>query len=170
MLNHLKKIFNNVVEKEPEMVQETTQAPVLAVDQTAELATAQAALATQAEALSTALAEVATLKQGLEQVTALLAATQAEAATKRLATRKEAIVAAVGTDKAESLLSATETLDDTQFNAIVGAMAASFEAEAKSKMFTEAGVSAEAKQPVDAETDTVKKLAAAIEAEFNQTK
>ena len=170
MLDHLKKFFTAVEPKEdPEMAQEPTQAPALAVNQTAELATAQAALATQAEALSTALAEVATLKQGLEQATAQLAALTAETAAKRLQARKEAIEAAVGTVKAPALMAATESLDDTQFNAVIGAMAASFDAEAKSTMFTEAGVAAEV-IPEAVEKDTVAKLAAAIEAEFNQTK
>jgi len=67
-----------------------------------------------------------------------LLATQAK--EKELAARKEKIVAAVGTGKADALLEATEGLADAQFEAIVGAMAVSMEKEAASPMFTEAGI------------------------------
>ena len=172
-----KKFFSG--EKGSEMKEKPAQASTPAVDtnMAAELKQAQDALTSQAADMQALTELVQELSTKFEQAQAALNASEAakaalvaEAATKRLATRKEAIVAAVGTDKAETLMAATETLDDAQFNAVVGAMAASFEAEAKSKMFTEAGVSAEAKQPVDAETDTAKKLAAAIQAELNPTK
>ncbi len=92
----------------------------------------------------------------------------AEASVKRLKARSEAITKAVGTSKLESLMTATENLADAQFEAIVSAMAASFDAEAKSPMFQEAGVGGETK--VIVEQDSVTKLAAAITAKINQNK
>lgn len=122
------------------MAQEETQAPVLAVDNTAELALAQAALSTaqlQIAELTTKFAEAQALLDAIASEKATLVA---NAATARLQARKEAIEASVGTDKADALLAATDSLDDVAFKAVVGAMAMSFEKEASSQLFKEVGV------------------------------
>lgn len=173
MIDAIRKKFFSGEKGSEEMKENPSQASTPAVDKelAAQLTQAQATLATQSEELAALTKMVGELSAKFEQTNAALEASEAtkaalvaEATAKRLATRKEAIVAAVGTSKADSLMAATESLDDTQFNAIVGAMAASFEAEAKSKMFTEAGVAAEA---VVAEVDPVEKLAAKVAAQFN---
>jgi len=67
-----------------------------------------------------------------------------EAAEKaRMDARMTAIVEAVGTVKADALFGATKTLGDTEFNAIVGAMQGTLQAEAETALFNEVGATAE---------------------------
>lgn len=95
--------------------------------------------------------ELSSTKAMLEAATAALGAAAAEqealiatAEAKRLAARKELVVAAVGTERADALLAATEGLDETAFSAVVSALGVSATVEAASPLFTEVGVTAEA--------------------------
>lgn len=81
-------------------------------------------------------AEVAALKSTVDE--AKVSAEQTKATT-----RKEKIVAAVGTTKADALFTATESLADEQFNAVVESLTSAASVESKSKMFTEQGAAAE---------------------------
>lgn len=176
----LKKLFKRATaqtqeEVNSEMTTQETQ-PTLAVDnKTAEL---QAQLATATEQLTKQAADLQALTEMVEEMSAQMASTKAaladseavqvdlvaQAATKRLEARTEAIKAAVGDSQLESLLAATDKMDDAQFEVIVGAMAKSFETEAKSAMFQEKGVSAAAEAPeVDAVKRLAKKMAAKIQ-------
>lgn len=123
----------------------------IAIDTSAlqlELDAIKAEFGVQLDAANAALAE---LTGKYEVATAQLAAIAAEkaelvanAAAAKLAARKEKIVAAIGTEKSDALMTATEGLDDAQFNAVVSAMAGSVEAEAKTDLFKEVGVTADA--------------------------
>lgn len=184
MLNAIKKKFFNAASAEKEAVdmkQETPQPNLAASDTAAQLATALDSMAKQAADLQ-ALTELVTemsekfnaASMALETTQAALQASEdakvalvAQAAAARLEARSKAVVDAIGTEKAPALLAATEQLGDEQFNAIVGAMAQSFEKEAQSPLFKEVGVSASA-DPV--EVDPVAKLAASLAAQFQQTK
>ena len=104
---------------------------------TAKLEEATAALADATGKLEAAEAA----KTAAEAKVAELVAAEA---ARKLAARKEAIVAAIGTDKADALMAATEGLDDAQFTAVVSAMAGKVDAEAQSPLFKEVGVTAEA--------------------------
>jgi hypothetical protein len=94
------------------------------------------------------LAEVSAKLEAAHAELAAIAAEKAElvatAAAAKLAARKEKIVAAIGTEKADALMVATGSLDDAAFEAVVSAMTGSMDAEAKSSLFTEVGVTAEA--------------------------
>lgn len=154
MINHIKKEFNKLfntatADKEATEMKTTPAQPELAATETAaQLATALETVAAQAATL-TELSEkftelsnkFETAQAALAEVEAAKAALVAEAAQKRLTARTEAVVAAVGTVKASTLLAATEALDDAQFTAIVDAMKTTMSAEEKSVMFTEVGVS-----------------------------
>lgn len=69
----------------------------------------------------------------------------AKTAAAKAATRKEKVEAAVGTAKSPALLAATASLDDESFSAIVASLSTNLESESKSLMFTEKGVSSDAK-------------------------
>lgn len=99
---------------------------------TATLAEKEAAMAELSAKYETAQAALS----ASEEAKAVLAK---QAAEKRLVARTAAISAAVGTDKVEALLAATDAMADAQFETIVSAMAASFDAEARAPAFTEAG-------------------------------
>lgn len=88
-------------------------------------------------------ADYEVIKAALEQSEHAKQLMADQAKEKQLSARKEKIVAAVGTDKADALLTAVDGLADEQFEAIVGAMAMSVDKEAQSPMFTEAGVTGE---------------------------
>lgn len=112
--------------------------------------------ATAEELLEAANAENDELKAKLASVEDLIAKAEAEkeAAEKaaleaKLNARKEKVVAAVGTDRADGLLAATESLTDEQFEAVVSSLAVSASAEAKSKMFVEQGAAVEAAADID---------------------
>lgn len=81
------------------------------------------------------------------------------------AARKEKLEAVLGTVGAAPVLATMESADDTTFETVLSAFSANREAEGKSKMFQEAGVSAEVETPVE-EADTATRLAAKIAAQF----
>jgi len=153
MLKSIQKFFKQPEgEKEAVNMNQETPQPELS----AQLATALDSVARQASDLQ-ALTELVTemsekfnaASTALETTQAALQAAEdakatlvAQAAAARLEARSKAIVDAVGTDKAPALLAATDSLDDEQFNAIVNAMAQSFEKEAATALFKEVGVAA----------------------------
>ena len=156
MLNHLKKYFtsqedNNVAEatNHEENVEMTTNTEQLsAVESNAELV---AELATQASALATLQESFAELNNKYTEAAAKLAEVEAakaslvaEAAAAKLAARKEKLELAVGDVKAAALLTTLEGLDDSAFSLVVDSMTVNLDAEAKSALFVEAGVTAEA--------------------------
>ncbi len=109
----------------------------------AQLATVTATLAEKEKAFAELTAKFAEAQATLEAAEAAKADLAAKAAEKRLQERTEAIAKAVGNDKVDALLAATDGMADEQFNTIVSAMAASFDAEAKTELFTEQGASAQ---------------------------
>lgn len=127
-------------------------------DVKAQLAVMQEQLAGKESELSNVVAKVVTLeaeKAALEQAlaTAIEHAQALEASTKefadkqladKLAVRKQLIVDIVGEAKADATFEAVKELEDGAFDTVVNALSLSIEKEAKSDMFTEKGVSAEA--------------------------
>ena len=172
MLDKFKKLLGNT---EPQEQLEQVIVEAVADNSNEVLAKLQADFDSyKAEAdqlLTQATAEVAELKTKLEAANAVIAAAeQAKALAEKqtletkMAARKEKIVAAIGTEKADGLMLATEALDDAAFNAVLSALAGSVEAEASTEMFKEVGVDAKAEAP---KTDAVSRLAAALQAEIN---
>lgn len=153
MLDALKKRFFATQKEEVTMTKETVQ-PELTAEKVAESELAahlenvtdinKAQAAKLAEALNsiTELNSKLIIAQAeLAEIESAKAALIAEAASKKLAARKEKVEMVIGTVKAASLLSATEALDDVAFDAVVTALAGSVEEESKGKMFKELGAS-----------------------------
>jgi uncharacterized membrane-anchored protein YhcB (DUF1043 family) len=156
MLNHLRKIFASqevtiVAEatNQEESVEMTTNTEQLsAVEPNAELA---AQLASTASALTELQASFAELNEKYTEAAAKLADVEvakaslvAEAVKAKLAARKEKLEFAVGTEKAATLLSTLEVLDDAAFDSVVSSMTTTLSTEAISPAFVESGVTAEA--------------------------
>lgn len=153
MLEHLRKFkqfFNGDKTLSTEEVEMTEI-------EKATLAAAETKSAELTVALETATAAIAEKETAFAALTAKFEAAQAalnasesaqkelatQAAAKRLEARTAAITAAVGTGKVEALLAATDSMADEQFNTIVSAMAASFDAEAQTPLFKEQGAAVE---------------------------
>lgn len=149
MLERLKKMYFKTAEaatQEEELNMEQTTplaATELSTELTAKLAQADAALAEHAQAFAELAAKFEAASAELNTIKEAKLAVEAEALQAKLAARKEKIVAAVGTDKAEALLTATEGVDDVAFNAIVSAFDAKLVQESQSAMFTEIGAAGE---------------------------
>lgn len=153
MLDKFKK-FLTAVEKEVTMTQENTQTPELSADLTAQLADVVAQLAEHETALSAANDQVAELSAKLGDALAKLAAADAaqaalEATLKadKQASRKLAVVTAIGEAQADAVMAATEGLDDAAFTTVLSAFAASHEVEKKSPLFNEVGAAPAAEVP-----------------------
>lgn len=114
---------------------------VAAVDEFAALQAAFTEQASQVVALTSALAEAATLLAGFkaEKELAELAAHES-----KMAARMATIVANIGESKADAFLSATNMLDDAAFEAVAAALAGSVKQEASTALFKEVGVEAKA--------------------------
>jgi hypothetical protein len=131
-------------EETPTMdVTETTSAPV-AETPAVDVAGLQAALASKTAELAEAQAKIAELTADVAAAVEFNAAREKAAAEAKAAARKEKIVAAVGTDKAASLLAATEKMEDGAFDAVMAALTTTQTVEAKTDLFKEVGVDAEA--------------------------
>ena len=156
MLNHLKKYFtsqedNPVAEatNHEENVEMTTNTEQLsAVNTEAELTALVASQAASLEELQASFAELnnkyTEAAAKLAEVEAAKASLVADAAAAKLAARKEKLELAVGDVKAAALLTTLEGLDDSAFSLVVESMTVNLDAEAKSALFVEAGVTAEA--------------------------
>lgn len=172
MLDQFKKLFKKKDETEmtDEKPVETLTVQIDASDVKAEVEKLQAdfeAFKSEANALiAQADAEKEELKKQIEAMQAEKENMVAEAAAKKLQERKAKVEMAIGeNDKASKLLAATENMTDEQFEAVVSALAGSMEAEAKSEMFQEVGVSASA-DASKVGVDPVQKLAANLAAQF----
>lgn len=182
MLDKLKKKLG-IVPANPEASQEVTNAgeqpeqqkeETMSVQdnaQVVELATHEAVM-TELAALKTEMesfkAATEAMKAGYEEKLTKYAAAEeqakADALQVKLGARMAKLKDSVGDEQAEKLMEATKDLDDAAFEKIAGAVAATYDAEANSEMFTEKGVDAEVKEP--AKVDMVTRLAAKIDAEF----
>lgn len=78
--------------------------------------------------------------------------------------RKDKLEAVIGTETLETTFMAIKSLDDASFEVVLKGFEAAKADEAKGKMFTEKGASADGK--TTAETDEVKRLADKIAAQF----
>lgn len=105
----------------------------------AALATAETALAAKTAELETAQAALEALNEKLNAYTEAETKAKAEAEAARIASRKAALVAAVGDTEAEALYASLEALPDTAFDAVVAKMAAAAKAVEESPMFKEVG-------------------------------
>ncbi len=152
MIDKFKKFFNVVEETKMGVEEQGAQAEMSVANMAAELSALQASFASQSESFAALAQQLADAQAALSAVEGAKAALEAEAKNKQLAARKQRVEMAIGTEKAPAMLSATEQLDDAQFEAIVSAMAMSFETEANSQMFKEAGVTAKAEAVADEES------------------
>lgn len=149
MLKKLKKQLGIEDSDVNASVSEDVKAQLTAIQE--QLITKDAELATIVAKVVTLEAEKAALEQALS--TAIEHAQALEASTKefadkqladKLAVRKQLIVDIVGEAKADATFEAVKELEDGAFDTVVNALSLSIEKEAKSEMFTEKGVSAEA--------------------------
>lgn len=148
MIDKFKKYFKTAeaATQEEEVNMEQTAplaATELSTDLTDKLAQAQAALTEQANTFAELAAKFEAATAELAAIKEAKAQAEASALEAKLTARKEKIVAAVGTDKAEALLAATQGVDDAQFSAIVEAFDAKLVSESQSAMFTEVGADGE---------------------------
>lgn len=116
---------------------------------TAELGELKASFAQVSEALATTQSQLEAAQAALQVVAEEKAAAEAAAKAEKLATRRAAVEANIGTDKADAFMEATKELDDTAFAAICSAMAGSAKAEAESELFKEVGVETKAEANVE---------------------
>lgn len=158
-------------EQQEEVVDMTTQTEATALAAETKIAELSASLATATDAIAAQEAKFAEMQSQLDKANASMAAVEAEKAqlaadakAKVTATRSEKLVAKLGTEKAPAVLAALENLDDATFETVLGTYAANYEAEAKSAMFTEAGVGGEVK--AEAVQDTAARLKASLDAQF----
>jgi hypothetical protein len=150
-----------------ELAELKTSAEAAIAELTADKELTLAALAAAQGELDSARAELETLKQFAEAAEAAAAQAAAEAAAAKLNARKEKIVAAVGTERADALMAATQALDDAAFDAIVSAMSLSVQIEAKTGMFAEVGATADANAAAPIEESPEMKILKAKYAQKN---
>src|SRR5687768_14996995 len=149
MLEKFKKLMGSE-EPKPEAATTTLAVTLDATALQAELGEMKAQFEAVANAFAEANEKLASMSADLEAAKAALAAVEgdkaemiAQAAAAKLAVRKDKVVAAIGTEKADGLMAATENLDDAAFEAVVSALAGSVEVEANSSLFKEQGVDAQ---------------------------
>lgn len=168
MLDHLKKYFSskegNPVASATQQEKETVEmANTNLPDVSGELSEMAATVATLEANLAELQGSFAELNTKYTEAIAKLADAEAAkasllaaSATAKLAARKEKLEFAVGTEKADALLSALEGVDDAAFESVVSSLTMNLDAESKSKMFAENGVTAEANAEKVVESGSLK--------------
>lgn len=116
----------------------------LLADLAAKVAEQGDALAVATAAAAAAVAELADTKAALAAFVEVQEKAEAEALASKLAARKDAIVAALGTDRADAFMAATAAMPDAQFHTVMAAMAVASTNEASQPEFKEVGVEGKA--------------------------
>ncbi len=125
-----------------------------------------AALAEQAALVAELTAKFEAAQAALAEIESAKAALIAEAAEAKLTARKEKVVEMIGTERADALLSATASMDDNAFDAVLIAMSVGSAKEADSVLFKEVGVAGEV-EASKVDEDPVARLSAKLAAQFN---
>lgn len=175
MLDKLKKKLG-IMPANPEASQEVTQAGALPEQQKEETMNVEEKAQVELASHEAVVAELAAMKTEMasfkaaadamkaeyeEKLSAYAAAEEkakADAVAAKLATRRAAVEANIGTDKADAFMEATKELDDTAFAAICSAMAGSAKAEAESELFKEVGVETKAEATAEPKVTHFKKF------------
>lgn len=152
MLERLKKFYNPAsADQEKEDINMSTTHEANAQAAAATIAELTASLEQATATLASKETAFAELTSKVEQMTALLAASEtaqaelaAQAEAKVQTERTAKLAAVIGTVKAPEMTASLKGLDDSSFDLVVSSMSANLTEEAKSAMFTEAGVSADA--------------------------
>jgi hypothetical protein len=132
-------------ENETMDVKDKDAAALAAADTNAvDVAGLQASLASTVAELADAHTKITELSALVEAAKEFNAAQVAAALEVKTAARKLAVVNAVGTVKADALMAATASLEDSAFDAVMAAMTTTAAAEADTALFKEVGVDAEA--------------------------
>jgi multidrug efflux pump subunit AcrA (membrane-fusion protein) len=147
MLNKMKKFFNQEEEK-VEMTTETVEASVgdtPAIEAVmAELSEMKASFALVSEELTAAKAELEKAQAALNAAAEQKAKAEADALAAKMAARRKAAEANMGTEKAAAFMAATEHMDDATFESLCNVFTTNATAEAESEMFNEVGVETKA--------------------------
>lgn len=153
MLERFMKKFTNTAtaEQEKEVINMTTENEATAQAAATTIAELTASLEQATATLADKTTAFAELTAKVEQMTAALAASEsaqaelaAQAEAKVLSDRIEKLAVVIGTVKAPVMAASLKGLDDTSFDLVVTSMSANLTEEAKSAMFTETGVAADA--------------------------
>lgn len=171
MLKQLMKHFNKADDADNKGVDEQMSTLTTGADAGAELAQALDSVKTMStqledatKALTDAKAQIAELSAIIQTNKEMTAAAEAKALEAKMASRKEQIVAAVGTDKAETLMNSTKDLDDKSFSAVMAVVTLSVDKEANTPLFKEAGV--DGKVDADKAVDEGSSLRALLVAKY----
>lgn len=145
MLDGLKKKLG-IVPNEQQPVEAVTDKleVTLNVTETEEFKTLLSQFEEQTAQLQVAQDQISALQTSLEQFAEAKAQAEADAIKTKMEARMASLSKDVGDERAAKVLAATEGMDDASFEAIASALKMSAVEEAKSEMFTEQGVSAEA--------------------------
>lgn len=135
----------NRVKPEEKMDEENKQTITFDVKGSPEFQAVVQELESQSDALAEAMCQIDELKSLLASVEAEKVQAQENAQKVKMDTRLANLSKDVGDERAAAVLAATEGLDDAQFEAIAQALKLSADNEAKSSLFTEAGVQGDVK-------------------------
>lgn len=169
MIKALQKVLGGsaqeeVLESDTQTVEQSLSADLqTALAQVEEL---NAALLAKDSLLAELNSKLEALSEFAAQAEAHAEALRVEAENKALAEKREKLANVIGAQnpKFDAVFAPLAGLEASAFDVVISAMAASFEAEAKSEMFTETGVSGEAEakpaaQEESAEMRIIKQLA-----------
>lgn len=160
MLKQLQKYFQPAAQAaiQEEVVEMTTTTEANAQAAATTIAELTASLEQATATLASKEKLFAEMTAKFEQVTAALNASETaqktlaeQMAAKATAERTAKLSAVIGTVKAPAMTASLSALGDTEFDLVVNSMSTNLSAEAKSAMFTEVGVSADAEVPAEAE-------------------
>ena len=156
MLDKFKKLLSVAVEAQPEA--QAAAAAAVEVSMDAEFSVMREQLAAAVEGLAGMTANFEAAQAVVNALTAEKAESAVKAEAAKYTARKEKVVLAIGTAKADGLMLATQGLDDVSFDAVVSALAGSVDVEASKGLFAEVGVSASADTTKIDEESSVMKL------------
>ena len=148
MLDKLKKFLQPAAQaelkKETQMVTETLSGASTVEELTASLEALQVESATTVATLASTLTKLAETEAAFAALVVSNETAAALAKEQKLSARKASVVTALGTERANALMTATNDVSDSQFAAIVAAMTVAGQVEATSDLFVEVGVDAQA--------------------------
>lgn len=99
------------------------------------------------------LAQLTQLEEANKELSEKTKAIEEKALEEKLAARKAKLSSVVGSDKADATFEAIKGLEDVTFDAVLAAMAASFEKESTTELFQETGLSGEPAPAIEMTTE-----------------